>query len=450
MNRQMTCGTSSISFQNPVFVQSCASVVSQKEGEGPLGAYFDTICEDPMFGTDTWEAAESTLQKQAALLAIKKNGLTCSDIQLLFAGDLLAQTSASSFGTADLKIPFYGLFGACSTMGESLSLGSMCIDGGYGKYILCATSSHFASAEKEFRFPLAYGNQRPLSATWTVTGSGACVLSGTLPVPEIPEKTDPLISAEGCVQITGLTTGKLIDFGLKDSLNMGGCMAPAACDTIYRNFCDFDRTPDDYDAIFTGDLGAVGKRILLDLLKEKGYDNITAEVCPHHFILSSDDIKTDDPNYKMNPPLRTPKDVEALKQGLKDGTIEVISTDHAPHSAEEKTGSMKNTPFGIVGLETSLPLTYTELVEKGVITLKQMVEKMCLNPAKILGLESGTLQEGHPADVIIVDTEQEYTIDKNKFVSKGHNTPFDGWKVKGKVLYTICDGKIIFENQEEK
>ena len=122
-----------------------------------MGAYFDTICEDPMFGTDTWEAAESTLQKQAALLAIKKNGLTCSDIQLLFAGDLLAQTSASSFGTADLKIPFYGLFGACSTMGESLSLGSMCIDGGYGKYILCATSSHFASAEKEFRFPLGYG-----------------------------------------------------------------------------------------------------------------------------------------------------------------------------------------------------------------------------------------------------------------------------------------------------
>ena len=186
------------------------------------------------------------------------------------------------------------------------------------------------------------------------------------------------------------------------------------------------------------------------IVKEKGYDNITAEVCPHHFILSSDDIKTDDPNYKMNPPLRTPKDVEALKQGLKDGTIEVISTDHAPHSTQEKTGSMKNAPFGIVGLETSLPLTYTELVEKDVITLKQMVEKMCLNPAKILGLDSGTLQKGHPADVIIVDTEQEYAIDKNKFVSKGHNTPFDGWKVKGKVLYTICDGKIVFKNQEEK
>ena len=160
-----------------------------------IGAYFDTICEDPMFGTDTWEAAESTLQKQAALLAIKKNGLTCSDIQLLFAGDLLAQTSASSFGTADLKIPFYGLFGACSTMGESLSLGSMCIDGGYGKYILCATSSHFASAEKEFRFPLGYASQRPLSAHWTVTGSGAFIVA-----------KDASISH---VRISGVTIGKL-------------------------------------------------------------------------------------------------------------------------------------------------------------------------------------------------------------------------------------------------
>ena len=189
MNRQMTCGTSGISFQNPVFIQSCASVVGQKEGKGPLGTCFDSICEDPMFGTDTWEAAESTLQKQAALLAIQKAGLICSDIRLLFAGDLLAQTAASSFGTADLEIPFYGLFGACSTMGESLSLGSMCIQGRYGKHILCATSSHFASAEKEFRFPLGYGNQRPLSATWTVTGAGACVL-GYEP-PARPDKKSP-------------------------------------------------------------------------------------------------------------------------------------------------------------------------------------------------------------------------------------------------------------------
>ena len=256
MNRQMTCGTSSISFQNPVFVQSCASVVSQKEGEGPLGAYFDTICEDPMFGTDTWEAAESTLQKQAALLAIKKNGLTCSDIQLLFAGDLLAQTSASSFGTADLKIPFYGLFGACSTMGESLSLGSMCIDGGYGKYILCATSSHFASAEKEFRFPLGYASQRPLSAHWTVTGSGAFLIG----------------RQKSHVRVAGVTVGKIVDFGLKDSQNMGACMAPAACDTIIQNLQDFGRQESDYDRIITGDLGYVGQSILFDLIRKQGKD----------------------------------------------------------------------------------------------------------------------------------------------------------------------------------
>ena len=256
MNRQMTCGTSGISFQNPVFIQSCASVVGQKEGEGPLGTCFDSICEDPMFGTDTWEAAESTLQKQAALLAIKKNGLTCSDIQLLFAGDLLAQTSASSFGTADLKIPFYGLFGACSTMGESLSLGSMCIDGGYGKYILCATSSHFARAEKEFRFPLGYANQRPLSSTWTVTGSGAFLVG----------------KKKSRVRISGVTIGKIVDYGLKDSQNMGACMAPAACDTILQNLMDFGRGEKDYDRIITGDLGYVGQSILFDLLRKKGLD----------------------------------------------------------------------------------------------------------------------------------------------------------------------------------
>lgn len=265
-------GSASIAFQTPVYIASCASVVGKKEGEGPLGDKFDLICEDPMFGCDTWEAAESTMQKEAASLALGKAGLAPGDIRITFAGDLLAQTTASSFGIAGMGIPFYGLFGACSTMGESLSLGAMSIAAGYGEHILCATSSHFASAEKEFRFPLAYGNQRPLSATWTVTGSGACVLSGALPQEEIPQKTKPLLSDKGCVQITGLTTGKLIDYGLKDSLNMGGCMAPAACDTIYRNLCDFDRTPEDYDAIFTGDLGAVGQRILFDLLMEKGYD----------------------------------------------------------------------------------------------------------------------------------------------------------------------------------
>ena len=265
-------GKQSTQFERAVYILGAASVVGQKEGEGPLGSNFDKIEQDPMFGQKSWEEAESQMQVEAAKLALEKCGLKAEDIRMIFAGDLLAQSIASCFGLVDLNCPLYGLFGACSTMGEALSLGAMAVAGGYAKYVLSMTSSHFASAEKEFRFPLAYGNQRPLSATWTVTGSGACILSGTLPVPKIPEKTESLISEEGFVQITGLTTGKLIDFGLKDSLNMGGCMAPAACDTIYRNFCDFGRTPDDYDAIFTGDLGAVGKRILLDLLKEKGYD----------------------------------------------------------------------------------------------------------------------------------------------------------------------------------
>lgn len=270
MKQQYTKGTSSIAFEAPVFIQSCASIVSQKEGDGPLGDCFDMICKDPMFGTDTWEAAESTLQKEAAQLAIGKAGLSPSDIRMVFAGDLLAQTTASSFGTAGLGIPFYGLYGACSTMGESLSLGAMSVAAGYGEHVLCATSSHFGSAEKEFRFPLGYGNQRPLSASWTVTGSGACVLGCT--PPKDTGSSFPLRDGNTCAAITGITTGRLVDYGLKDSQNMGGCMAPSACDTIWQNLFDFDRKPQDYDAIFTGDLGSVGQKILIDLLNEKKVD----------------------------------------------------------------------------------------------------------------------------------------------------------------------------------
>ena len=174
-------GKASISFTDPVYIQSAASVVGSKEGSGPLKEYFDMICEDSMFGEKTWESAESTMQKEAATLAIGKAGLTPRDIRMVFAGDLLAQTIASSFGIAEMGIPFYGLYGACSTMGESLSLGAIAVSAGYGAHILCATSSHFATAEKEFRFPLGYGSQRPLSATWTVTGSGACVIGAKPP-----------------------------------------------------------------------------------------------------------------------------------------------------------------------------------------------------------------------------------------------------------------------------
>lgn len=177
--------------------------------------------------------------------------------------------------------------------------------------------------------------------------------------------------------------------------------------------------------------------------KEAGI-SVSAEVCPHHFTLSTDDIKKPDANFKMNPPLRTKEDVEALKAGLKADIMEVISTDHAPHSAEEKRKPMETAPFGIVGLETSVPLTITELVDTGILTPMQMAEKMSYNPAKILGLDRGSLAEGKPADVTVIDPKAEYTIHASKFASKGKNTPFDGRKVKGRVVATICDGKTVY------
>lgn len=189
-----------------------------------------------------------------------------------------------------------------------------------------------------------------------------------------------------------------------------------------------------------------GAAAILRVAKENGID-VSGEVCPHHFTLTSADIPGDNPNYKMNPPLRTKKDVEALKKALHDDVMDVISTDHAPHSAEEKSGSMRSAPFGIVGLETSVALTLTELVEPGVITLMQMAEKMSYNPAKILHIDKGTLQKGKDADIVIIDPRPEYTIDKHTFVSRSRNTPFHGRKVKGKVRTTICGGKIVFQDK---
>lgn len=255
-NNQCLMGKQSIRLEEPVYIQSAASIVGKKEGEGPLGKWFDLICEDPMFGMNTWEEAESTMQKEALLTALRKGKIGAEEIRMVFAGDLLAQTMASSFGVAELEIPLYGLYGACSTLGEALALSAMAVSAGFAPYAAAVTSSHFASAEKEFRFPLGYGNQRPLSATWTVTGSGACILG----------------DKKSRAGITEITTGKIVDYGLRDSLNMGGCMAPAAGDTIYRHLRDFNRTVQDYDCIITGDLGSVGQKILFDLLGEKKVD----------------------------------------------------------------------------------------------------------------------------------------------------------------------------------
>lgn len=249
-------GKQSISFKEPVYIQGFASVVGKKEGEGPLGSYFDRVEEDDKFGKKTWEEAESAMQKETAGRAIEKAGLKPENVRMIFAGDLLAQSIASSFGIEELDRPLYGLFGACSTMGEALSLASMMVAGGYGEQVLAVTSSHFATAEKEFRFPMGYGNQRPLSASWTVTGSGACVVG----------------TKKKKIKITGVTTGKITDYGLKDSQNMGACMAPAACSTIFQHLLDFGRKPQDYDKIITGDLGYVGQQILLDMMEQQGYE----------------------------------------------------------------------------------------------------------------------------------------------------------------------------------
>ena len=252
---QMT-GKQSIEFQCAPHIISSASVVGPKEGEGPLGEWFDLVAPAADFGEETWEAAESTMQKEALQTAVGKAGLNASKIRYLFGGDLLAQLIATSFGNGESNIPLFGLYGACSTCGESLALAAMTVAGGYAEHAAALTSSHFGSAEKEFRFPLGYGNQRPLSASWTVTGSGAFVLA----------------AKGGHVKISGVTPGKIVDMGVKDNMNMGACMAPAAADTIAQNLIDFERKPESYDRIITGDLGSIGQQILLDLLAKRGFD----------------------------------------------------------------------------------------------------------------------------------------------------------------------------------
>lgn len=253
------CGQQSIRLFTPVYIRASASIVGKKEGEGPLGNLFDLTGSDDLFNCSTWEEAESNLQRDALHMAIQKAGLHSTDIRYIFAGDLLGQSIATSFGLMQYERPLFGLYGACSTCGLSLSLGVMAVAGGFADRAACVTSSHFASAEKEFRFPLGYGNQRPLSATWTVTGSGAFVL-------------DACKTPKARAAVTGLTPGRIVDYGLKDSMNMGACMAPAAADTILQHLKDFGRSPAYYDRIITGDLGKVGQRALIDLLLESEID----------------------------------------------------------------------------------------------------------------------------------------------------------------------------------
>jgi stage V sporulation protein AD len=254
MNKQI--GQQSILFIHPPAIRAAASVVGPKEGEGPLAKYFDRVSDDILFGQESWEKAESEIVKQGIELAVKKAGLTMNQIRYILAGDLLNQGTGSSFGIRTLNRPFFGLFGACSTVGEALTLGAVLIDGGYADHVVAAASSHFCGAEKTFRFPLELGAQRAPTASWTVTGDGALVVSRE------GNGDNPYIVAA--------TTGTIVDMGVKDANNMGAAMAPAAAAVIKAHFNDFNIPPEHYDLIVTGDLGHVGSTLLHQLTRDMG------------------------------------------------------------------------------------------------------------------------------------------------------------------------------------
>jgi len=248
-------GVQTVKMEHSVNILATASVAGQKEAQGPLAQHFDIIMEDAEWGEETWEKTESKMQKAAVIRAVEKAGVDLKDINYLFAGDLLNQCISSTFGLMDFDIPFMGVYGACSTMAETIGLSAMAIDGGFANLAAAVTSSHFCTAERQYRNPLEYGGQRTPTAQWTVTGSGSAVLS--------KEGKGPYV--------TLFTSGKIVDFGIKDANNMGAAMAPAAADTLAAHFKDTGRSPDFYDLILSGDLGIVGKAALIDLMYEKGY-----------------------------------------------------------------------------------------------------------------------------------------------------------------------------------
>lgn len=254
MNKKI--GKQSFKIENDIAIIGEAAIASQKEAEGPFGKYFDEVMPDIKFGQKTFEKGESRLLEQTMLKAIEKSGKVNSQIDCVLTGDLLNQCISSNYAVRNVRIPFYGLYGACSTMAESLALSSMLLDGGFGNTILCGAGSHFYSAERQYRFPVEYGGQRPPTAQWTVTGTGMTVLERGGKGP--------------C--ITFVTAGKVADKGISDANNMGAAMAPAAADTLITHFKDTNTQPKDYDMIVTGDLGALGKGITCDLVRDEGYE----------------------------------------------------------------------------------------------------------------------------------------------------------------------------------
>ncbi len=253
---QKRLGRQTVALEKPAIILSHAAVGGKQEGEGPLAEYFDHLCEDSFFGEETWEKAESAMQKLALSRALEKGGFSPGQMDYVLAGDLLNQCIGTSFGLRDFNIPFYGLYGACSTMGESLALGSLLIAGGFAGRLAAMTSSHFCTAERQYRMPVPYGNQRTPTAQWTATASG-CVILGD-------EGTGP--------RITAVTCGKIVDKGISDVNNMGAAMAPAAYDTLAAHFQATGTGPEDYDLVLTGDLGVLGHQIVTEFFQQDGVD----------------------------------------------------------------------------------------------------------------------------------------------------------------------------------
>ena len=254
-------GNGTVIFQKKPSFISFGAVVGKKEGDGPFGKYFDEVETDEYFGQASWEKAESELLRRSASLAVLKSGLNYDDIDFAISGDLLNQCISSGYALRDFNLPFFGVYGACSTMAESLAIGSMILSGGGAEKILCATSSHFCSAEKQFRTPLEYGGQRTPNAQWTVTGSGSAVIGA--------EGNGPCINA--------ITCGKIVDLGITDIGNMGAAMAPAFVSTLKIHLNTLGKAPSDYDLILSGDLGIIGKSIAKELFLREGIGEI-----PHY------------------------------------------------------------------------------------------------------------------------------------------------------------------------
>lgn len=257
-------------------VCSFASVVGPKEGRGPFKDAFDLVMPTPECGQSSYEAAEQTMLNHAAHVCLEKADVRPQQVQAMLGGDLLNQIISTSFTAREMAIPFLGLYGACSTMAESLLLGAILVDGGYASPVLCTAGSHYCTAERQFRYPLEYGNQRTPAAQWTVSGAGACLLNQN----------------KGKICITHATIGRVIDLGVTDANNMGAAMAPAAADTLYRHFCDTHRKPSDYDRIFSGDLGMIGSSLLIQLMKEKAFplDEQTYFDCGNLIFDPKDDV----------------------------------------------------------------------------------------------------------------------------------------------------------------